>query len=459
MAATAPPKNIARELRNHCDVPGDVLEKARWIYTEAERGVVLGAAVLAAELLGMCKEVIYTTYPGVDTWAVTLGGDGLLRLLVNPNFAVKLGVEGSHTVLLHECGHAMLQHVHVDERLRADPAWKLACEICINHMVIEDYGRSLPTVDGAESGVNPREMYRKYREDLKKNGKEPVSYEEFVKTDLGCFAQLKRMTKPPAPKGQLCVHMQPGSGDGQAGQGSPVQLDQAELERVVGEAIDNVMHDAVVNGRREAKEDLLRHAERVSDSERGSKMWGDRGIGALRGETVATRKVDYWQQWVVDKVRSKLEEGLRLRYNRKWPWDPQLAYRGKDRISRGVVACDTSGSMYQAVLDRLAELVGQTPGLEVTWLAFDGEAHPFKPGEPFRGGGGTNFQCIEDYVTRLEDEGEEIDFVLPVTDGFAPHITPHDHDKWVWLITENGDDWPSRHTPAMDCRKLELPAR
>ena len=35
-----------------------------------------------------------------------------------------------------------------------------------------------------------------------------------------------------------------------------------------------------------------------------------------------------------------------------------------------------------------------------------------------------------------------------VTDGYAPHVTPADPDRWIWLITDNGDTWPETRTPA-----------
>lgn len=84
---------------------------------------------------------------------------------------------------------------------------------------------------------------------------------------------------------------------------------------------------------------------------------------------------------------------------------------------------------------------------------------PFRPGERVFGGGGTSFQAVADYVEgRTEVRGarfeERADAIVVLTDGFAPHITPAEPDKWIWLITQGGDDWPERRRPQMSCHRV-----
>jgi predicted metal-dependent peptidase len=105
------------------------------------------------------------------------------------------------------------------------------------------------------------------------------------------------------------------------------------------------------------------------------------------------------------------------------------------------------------------ELVGGIDGVEAHWLSFDVVVMPFKPGERVRGGGGTSFQAVADYVEgRTEVRGarfeQAADAVVMLTDGYAPHITPAEPDKWIWLITQGGDDWPERHRPPMSCHRV-----
>jgi hypothetical protein len=118
--------------------------------------------------------------------------------------------------------------------------------------------------------------------------------------------------------------------------------------------------------------------------------------------------------------------------------------------------------MQQEVLDKVAALVGELEEIEVEWHCFDGEVWPFKAGEPFRGGGGTSFQIIDDHVNGGGFRNgsstpcceEDLDFVLVITDGYAPHITPKNPDKYIWLITPNGDEWPGQSN--MSCRVIDL---
>ena len=106
-------------------------------------------------------------------------------------------------------------------------------------------------------------------------------------------------------------------------------------------------------------------------------------------------------------------------------------------------------------------VVGRIDGVEAHWLSFDGAVMPFKPGERVRGGGGTSFQIVADYLEgRSEIDGrrfeERPDAVVVLTDGYAPPITPAEPDKWIWLITEGGDDWPERRRPQMACHRIYI---
>jgi len=201
-------------------------------------------------------------------------------------------------------------------------------------------------------------------------------------------------------------------------------------------------------------------------SERTSRLWGQLGAGILRGRTARTGTVHWWQRWLVDVLASRLREGERLVYPKKrgallaaLGRDPMLSRRGPVREKVLVIAYDTSGSMPGRVIDWLTELVGGIDGVEAHWLSFDGVVMPFVPGERVYGGGGTSFQAVADYVEgRTEVRGrffeERPDAVVMLTDGFAPHITPAEPDKWIWLITEGGDDWPEAHSPPMACHRV-----
>ncbi|WP_439675735.1 DUF2201 family putative metallopeptidase [Embleya sp. MST-111070] len=448
----------------------EVIARARKLKEEALLDFGMELSVIASWLYTKCHHHIPTT--AIDTAAVMASGDGTCLLLYNPRFFCDLGLDGVKFVLFHEARHLIQRHLFAEADLRADPVFTLAAEVTINHVAMTRLGRtSLPIVRrvdpdtgaqiGEPTGIDPREIHRAYVKDLQDQGLESLPYDDFVDTDATVYAELKRMKHPPVPP-PLCVHVILGEGTGLHD-----GMDGETVDRVASEVLRSVLL-AARRGERLARRELLDLLSRTDGAtDRTSKLWGDLGAGFLRGETQRTRRVEWWQQWLVDVLASKLREGERLVYPKKrgallaaLGHDPMLARRGLERTKVVVIAYDTSGSMPDHVVGWLTELVGKAEGVETHWLSFDGTVMPFKPGERVLGGGGTNFQNVADYVEgRLAIEGsgrfeESVDAVVMLTDGYAPPITPADPDKWIWLITEGGDDWPERHDPPMDCHRV-----
>ncbi|MFJ4982275.1 hypothetical protein ACIP9H_00535 [Streptomyces sp. NPDC088732] len=434
----------------------EVVAEARRLKEAALLDFGLTQSAVASWLYAKCRHQIPTT--AVDTAAVVASGDGTILLLFNPDFFVGLGLEGVKFVLFHESRHVVQRHLFTEQELRDDPVFALAAEVSINHVAMVRLERdTLPLLDGEPTGVDPRAVHAAYEGDLREQGLTPLPYEEFTATDMSVYTELKRMARPPVPAvAAWCVHMD----------GPGVPADQETVDGMVSSALLNSLL-AARRGHTGAERELLDLMDRTQDaSERTSRLWGNLGAGALRGETVRTRQVDWWQRWLVDVVASKLREGERLVYPKKrgallaaLGHDPMLSRRGPVRDKVLVVAYDTSGSMPASVVAWLTELVGRIEGVEAHWLSFDGVVMPFAPGERVYGGGGTSFQAVADYVEgRTEVRGrrfeERPDAVIVLTDGFAPHITPAEPDKWIWLITQGGDDWPDGHTPPMACHRV-----
>lgn len=510
------PRNLQEllALLNENPAPADVVERARATKERVLMQFGASASVTASVLFTKCHHHLPTT--GVETMAVMLMADHTAAFLYNPWFTLQLGEEGSRFVMFHESRHLIYRHLYNEPHLRADPLFTLACEIGINHDAMERLGRqALPTItlladhevvlgdDGRpvvdaeghtvygnpvldpkgqpvteKTGVDPKGQYDKYVADLKKQGLSPVPYAAFVKTDFGCYTELKRMSNPPRPEQQMavCLHGPATEGDsnksgpGAGGQSSDddenIPMNEDTADSLGQEALRQLMKQAVA-GSENAREELLKLAERSEGtSERTSKMWSDLGVGRLRGQTLATRKVDWWKQWLNDALASRLKPGEKLIYNKKRGAldlllgnDPILGHRGDEEERLALVAIDTSGSMSQKVLDYLTQLVGHTDGVEFRWVAFDGVVEPFVAGEAVHGGGGTNFGNVMDYAEgRLAVNGQTLDIhpdvVLMLTDGYAAPIQPAEPDKWIWLITEGGsDDW-IRAQGDMDSHKI-----
>lgn len=415
----------------------------------------LTASAVASWLFSRCRHQIATT--AVDTAAVVASGDGTCLLLYNPGFFVGIGLDGVKFVLFHEARHLVHRHLFVEPELRADPVFTMAAEVSINHVAMVRLGAAaLPRFDGEPIGIHPGEIHARYVEDLTGQGLEPLRYGDFVATDLGVYGELKRMCDPPVPA-PLCVHVTGG-----------VPADQEAVDATVSSALLNSLL-AARRGHGGAERELLDLMNRTENaSERTSRIWGSLGGGMLRGTTARTGVVDWWQRWLVDVLASKLRPGERLVYPKKrgavlaaLGHDPMLSRRGPERDRVLVIAYDTSGSMPSGVVEWMTGLVGRIDGVEAHWLAFDGVVTRFRAGETVRGGGGTSFATVVDYVEgRSTVDGElfeeRVDAVIMLTDGHAPKVTPAEPDKWIWLITEGGDDWPDAHTPPMACHRVRV---
>lgn len=432
-----------------------VIAEARRLKEAALLDFGLSGSAVASWLYAKCRHQIPTT--AVDTAAVVASGDGTCLLVYNPEFFVSLGLDGVKFVLFHEARHLIHRHLFVEPELRSDPVFTLAAEVSINHVAMVRLGVSeLPSREGVPVGVNPREIHTAYREDLLAHGLEPVEYGEFIGTDMSVYGELKRMAHPPVPAPALCVRLS------HAG----IPTDQETVDALASSVLLNSLL-AARRGHAVAEAELGELMDRTDGaSDRVTRMWGRLGAGLLRGQTPRTGRVDWWQRWLVDVVASKLRDGERLVYPKKrgallaaLGLDPMLSRRGPVRDKVLVIAYDTSGSMPDHVVGWLTELVGGIDGVEAHWLSFDAVVMPFRPGERVYGGGGTSFQAVADYVEgrtlvdgRLFDEIP--DAVVMLTDGYAPPITPAEPDKWIWLITEGGHDWPDSHTPAMACHRV-----
>lgn len=445
----------------------EVVEEARRRKENALLDLGIGQSVVASWLYTKCHHHIPTT--AVPTAAVMATGDGGCALLYNPYFFLELDFDGVKFVLFHEARHLMHRHLYVEEELRTDPVFTLAAEVAINHVAMRRLKLSgLPTVQSGEGsrggkrepvGIHPESVHEAYRADLRQQGLTPLPYDEFIYTDLTVYGELRRMKTLSRPARAYCVHL---AGAPDAG----VPMDAETVERLGDEVLREAMQ-AALRGGQAARGELLDLADRTADAgDRLTRLWGGLGLDLLRGTTPKTRRVDWWQRWLTDVLASKLADSDRLVYPKKHGaimlalgHDPMLSRRGRERTKAVLIAFDTSGSMPDSVVEWLTTLVGQTDGVESHWLSFDGAVVPFVPGERVVGGGGTDFQNVVDYAEgRLEVNGRRLewepDAVIMVTDGYAAHVTPADPDRWIWLITDDGDDWPDRHRPPMACHRV-----
>ena len=427
----------------------EVLDEAILAIKESRRYLGLGPSVITSIVVGLCH---FTFTRTIDTFAVKLASDGNPMLMINPDFLIKIGPQQAVFALSHEAYHLLLVHLYTDPELMKNQNWVLATEACINYRIKKHLKLPLIQIEGKVVIVDPDKIYDSYRQGMKKIEKEPVSKDDFYATDIGCFAHLEGLPKPISSKQGGCVHFS----DSQNGNGN-APLDPTEVSKFMDKVLSGAIQSAK-NGRQGAKEEILNW---MDSSPEASQTWGDLGAGTLRGETTKSRKTDLWEKWTSDAIGSKLRDGNRWKYNRKIHWDPRVSANGKQPHKHGAVFIDASGSMHQEVLDRVSGMIGDLDNITVEWHSFDGSVWPFATGEGFKGGGGTSFHVIEDHIVNqtLADGSTEyccdddLDFVLVLTDGYAPELLPSDPDKWIWLIVPGGTTWPL--DAGMSCREID----
>ena len=99
------------------------------------------------------------------------------------------------------------------------------------------------------------------------------------------------------------------------------------------------------------------------------------------------------------------------------------------------IAIDTSGSIDQKACDLFVSVVRSTPKrFKVSAISFDTACYEYdiRKDENPKGGGGTDFQIIENYIQNNLKKYPKAIFVL--TDGYGTPLKVENSKKWCWLL-------------------------
>ena len=110
-----------------------------------------------------------------------------------------------------------------------------------------------------------------------------------------------------------------------------------------------------------------------------------------------------------------------------------------DGNARMLFAIDASASVGDEWLSAFAAIAcaGRSRA-RVEAVSFDTAVYPLEPSDGcIRGGGGTSFQVIEDYIAALTPYP---DAVVVMTDGEAERPSVRHPQRWLWLLAEHGSD-------------------
>jgi predicted metal-dependent peptidase len=177
--------------------------------------------------------------------------------------------------------------------------------------------------------------------------------------------------------------------------------------------------------------------------------WGDHALGDMRtiGGVVEPTRLN-WDLVLSNRIASCIMLAFEQRWappNRKIAWlYPEVLLPSDQEIEKAqsyvLLAIDASGSISNTVLTRLLGLARGIPPdrVELAAISFDTTSYSldiWAKDPQIRGGGGTSFDAIESFATKLP---RYPDLIVVLTDGHAPRPTVRHPDLWFWLLTERG---------------------
>lgn len=239
--------------------------------------------------------------------------------------------------------------------------------------------------------------------------------------------------------------------DGNGGEDDSLR-DDSPSESLARDVLSDWADEANKSNESKASRDLERVLGDLAKNDKISNQFGSSAADYARAQTEKTAQ-SFFRHIVASWIAGVDQPDEAMEYNPIVLFEPELKDRlfpeGDEQRSTLVVAIDTSGSMTTEFLDWIAKLVGEDPTMDIRYLYFDAECTQFEAGDTMGGGGGTNFASVESWIQRNMNtdpylKGRYPDGVLMYTDAYAPPIQPEHRDRWFWLVTPGGSDWPTQ---------------
>ena len=364
--------------------------------------LTLDAPFFAAILLRLL--VICTK--DVDTMAT----DGR-HLFWNPDWVRELPPEEITGVLCHEVLHVADGH-HLRIGSRNHSKWNVACDHGINPLVIEQ-GFKLPAdalLDPQYDGLSAEQIYGKLDDEADDN------------TTSGQSGEGEGGGTPSSDPGGCGGVLPATNEDGSAL--SPAELEEAKRDH--GEMVAEAVQAAQKRGKMPGS-----LKERIETNRAAQVDW----IEKIHNKVKGTVQSDYsWRR----PNRRRLQDGIYL---------PSLL---REDVGEIVIGLDTSGSVSRTAFEQFASEVlaicEEVKPSRVHLLYCDTRVHPESYDQEDiddivierKGGGGTSFVPVFDWVEERLAEGEDLpQCLIYLTDGYgdAPEVEP-DYPV-LWVCTSN----------------------
>lgn len=358
-------------------------------------------------------------------WLSTAATDGR-RLLYSPEFVNKLSDSELDFLVAHEVLHCVYDHMGMRGD-RNPQVWNAACDYNINLTLVDNKIGTIigsDKLDGGEPcfdvkyrGMSSYEIYDQLMEGYDQKSYTVNADGTITDQDGNVVGNVSGMD----------VHLEPASGDenGLDANGNPVDGMSADERKQLQDEIKQAVINAAQSGGDDVPDDVKRM------------------IGELTAPKMDWREV----------LRSQLESSQKrdFTFMRPSKRSGEVIFPGmsKDEELKVTVAIDTSGSISEEMLrDFVSEIQGimdQYQDYEVTIMQFDTKVYGVETftadgGEDIseyeiRGGGGTDFDAVWNYMKANEMEPDQL---VMFTDGY-PFGSWGDPDYCDSLFVIHGD--------------------
>lgn len=339
---------------------------------------------------------------------------GGLKVWISPKVLLEAPLKDIETLICHEALHVWFLHMRL--RNSSNTANDLAINSQLDATAINSLGGIMPG-DGALrnlekyqkdfGGPNASLLAKKHLEEVTKNMK------LYASMPMGLTSEEYQSLLPPQKKG-----------DGGDGNTMDIHIDMDDLSPGEKDQLEAVLRNAAVEGSR-------------GHSPTGS-------ICNLVRELAGVPKPRNLRQLLaplVASMRSVETNETRKKVNRRSPMAAGAFRMPRYRICVGV---DQSGSMSDEQVGEVFGILHElSPMANITYLPFDTkigkpvEVKRGKPMPPRTMQGGTDFDCVTQYVN---DHAREYDALMILTDGYVGDTPPIACKKRrYWVMCKGGE--------------------
>lgn len=362
----------------------------------------------------------------------------------NSEFFNKMTDNQVKFIIAHETFHVLLDHLTIISEIEYPKIYNMACDAVINDLLLKQFN-----FDMFEDMLTGEKLVGFNCADKSA---------EFVYRHL--LINAIQMPSYMQMDVEVEGHQVPGDGSG-SGKGKSESEDsedekdgkdgdkpeEKEGDQEKAKPLDNHGHWSEEEG-----QELADRIPFAFDVQTGS-LIQTKGLGAGNLKyTLEDLKNNFSIANLVKNIIAKRKEEEQLENWKKYPYkissvypEVVLPYTDENEMNGrlSLLFClDTSGSVPAQVCQEFVAIAkNHMNDFDVEALTFDDGVYPLdlKKDVNYRGGGGTSFQKLAEYV--VKQKMEEYDAIIVFTDGWGGDIgLTLTSKKWFWLITPNGSE-------------------